>query len=107
MSIPLPPSQERQSLDQNQKQIAKNLLTLVENLIAFNEFVKGIPSDPEALTEAPYGYTADQAYALRLWAEKAQAYADLFDDGGTFDAGPFEELTRRSAGVIVFQPSGF
>lgn len=113
MSVPAigaPPTQERMNVERNQQQIARNLLLLVENLIAFDEFIKGVPSDPEALLEPPYEFTEDEAYALRLWAEKGALYAALLGAGGTLsaaDATQLEDLSRRSAGVMLFVNQGF
>ena len=108
MSIPVPVSQERQSVDQNQRQIARATLTLVENLIAFNEFVSGFTD--QQLTDPPYGYTAEQIYSMRRYGETGAAWALIFSEGGTLapaDSDVFEEITRKSAGVIVYQPTGF
>jgi hypothetical protein len=110
MSIPVPPSQQRQALDQNQKQIARTLLPCLQNLIGFNDFIVTIPAGPpDALEAEPYLYTADEADAIRLWAQHATAYALLFAAGGvlaTGDATALADLTRKSAGPPVYVNQG-
>ena len=110
MSAPLPISTpESQNIRNNQRMIARSLLAALESLTAFDDFIQTIPSDPEALLDPPYGFTTDEAYAVRLWAQHAAAYAALFDQGGTLaagDAGALADLTRKSAGVMVYVNQG-
>jgi len=110
MSIPVPPSQQRQSLDMNQKQIARTLLPCLQNLTGFYAYIVTISAGPpDALEAEPYLYTADEAYAIRLWAQHAAAYATLFDAGGTLSAGEataLADLTRKSAGPPVYVNQG-
>lgn len=107
MSIPVPPTFERTSLDGNQRTIARSLLTLVENLTSFEDFITTFQG--ANLEEPPYSYTADEAYALRRFAELGGLYARIFEDGGSLDvteAALLGELTHKSAGAIVFTSSG-
>lgn len=107
MSVPVPPTFDRQNLDANQRTIARSLLTVVENLEGFNAFISTFAG--AALEEPPYNYTADEAYALRRFAEVGAAYAALFEEGGTLspaDATLLGELTHKSAGAVVFSSTG-
>jgi inactivated superfamily I helicase len=110
MSIAVPPSQQRLALDQNQRQIARTLLTALQNLPAFNDYITTISAGPpDALEAEPYLYTAEEAYAIRLWAQHAALYAALFDQGGTLSAGDataLSDLTRKSAGPPVYVNQG-
>lgn len=105
MSVPV--TQERTNLDANQRAIARSLLTLVENLEGFNAFIATFAG--ASLEEPPYSYSADEAYALRRFAEVGAAYAAIFHAGGTLDAADatlLAELTHKSAGAVVFASTG-
>lgn len=107
MSFPTPPSQQRQSIDTNQRQIARTLLPALGNLTAFNAYIETFTD--EELTAEPYLYTADEVYALRRFGELGAAYADIFGAGGTLSAADgalLAELTRQSAGAPVYVNQG-
>ena len=87
--------------------IARSLLTVIENLEGFNDFITTFQG--ASLEEPPYAYTADEAYALRRFAELGALYAGIFVTGGALDAAEatvLGELTHKSAGAIVFTSSG-
>lgn len=108
MSVPLPPTQERTNIDQNQRAIAREVLTVVSNLTAFNAWLATYTD--EVLLAPPYNYTADEVYALRRWGETGAAWATIFEEGGSLTAGDssvLEEATRKSAGVVVYQTVGY
>jgi hypothetical protein len=98
------------SLDQNVKQIGRVLLPTIENLVAIKDYLATIPSAPtDALEEEPFNYTADEAYALRLWAQHAAVYATIFSAGGSLSAGDattLAQLTRRLTGSTVLVNQG-
>jgi hypothetical protein len=103
-----PISPERANIDQNQKTIARTVLTVVANLTAFNAWLATYTD--EVLLAEPYNYSADEVYALRRWGETGAVWADIFEEGGTLSAGDssvLEEATRKSAGVVVYQTVNF
>ena len=107
MSIAAPPSQERASIEANQRQIARTLLPALENLTAFNSFIATF-TDAQLAAE-PYLYDPDEIYALRRFGELGAAYAAIFGAGGTMSAADgdlLDELTRKSAGAPVYVNQG-
>ena len=103
----VPQTNERLSLDTNQRIIAKSLLTIVENLAGFDAFIATFAGT--SLEEPPYEYTADEAYALRRFAELGALFAGIFDTGGSLsaeEATTLREVTHRSAGAVVFVNQG-
>ena len=110
MSIPGPAmmmTQQRYQIDSNAMGVASMMNGLRINARQFKAWLDTF-TDP-VLLAAPYSYTTDELYALRRFAELADAYGQIQAAGGTMtpeDAATMVEIGTRYAGMTFVPARG-
>src|SRR5262245_51484607 len=100
MSVPPVMTQQRYQMDANAVGIASVMQSFRLNAMQFKTWLDTFTD--QQLQDPPYGYTVDETYALRLFAQLANQYALIGGDGGTMtatEATQLKELAARNAGM--------
>lgn len=105
MSVPY--TSERSGMDAAETGMAQQMLAICENAGNFAALVAGYTD--EVLQAPPYEYSDDDLYALRVFTEKAAAWAAIVGAGGSLSAADgalLLEVARKAAGPWLIGSSG-